>query len=79
MLRVAAILRCSTVRLCPSSVLDLDALEAFAAPKSVRRRYAGRRLRARITVTARDASGNVKRRSVTGRIKLAKIKKKRRR
>ena len=47
-------------------------------PKSVRRRYAGRRLRARITVTARDASGNVKRRSVTRRIKLAKIKKKRR-
>jgi hypothetical protein len=46
-------------------------------PKSVRRRYAGRRLTAKITVTARDTSGNVKRRTVTRRIKLAKIKRKR--
>jgi hypothetical protein len=43
-------------------------------PKSVRRRYAGKRLRARITVTARDNSGNVRRRAVTRRIRLAKIK-----
>lgn len=47
-------------------------------PKSVRRRYAGRRLTARITVTARDSSGNVKRRAVNRRIKLAKIKRRRR-
>jgi hypothetical protein len=46
-------------------------------PKSVRRRYAGRRLTARITVTARDSSGNVKKRTVRRKIKLARIKKRR--
>jgi hypothetical protein len=48
-------------------------------PRSVRRKYAGRRLRARITVSARDSAGNVRRRTVRRQIRLAKIKRKRRR
>jgi hypothetical protein len=45
-------------------------------PKSVARKYAGKTLTATITVTARDAAGNVKRTTIKRKVKLAKIKKK---
>jgi hypothetical protein len=45
-------------------------------PKSVARRYAGKRLTATITVTAKDTAGNVKKTTIKRKIRLAKIKKK---
>jgi hypothetical protein len=42
---------------------------------AVRKKYAGKTLTATITVTARDASGNVKRTKATRTVKLAKLKK----
>jgi hypothetical protein len=48
-------------------------------PASVRKKYAGKTLRATITVTARDASGNVKKTKANRDVKLAKLKKKKRR
>jgi hypothetical protein len=42
---------------------------------AVRKKYAGKTLTATITVTARDASGNVKKTKATRTIKLAKLKK----
>jgi hypothetical protein len=48
-------------------------------PKKVARRYAGRRLRAKVTISARDSAGNVKRATAKRTIKLKAIKKKRRR
>jgi hypothetical protein len=44
--------------------------------KKVRRKYAGRKVKATVTVTARDTSGNVKKVSRSRSIKLAKLKKK---
>jgi hypothetical protein len=46
-------------------------------PKSVARRYAGRKLTATITITAKDTAGNVRKTTIKRTIKLAKIKKKR--
>jgi hypothetical protein len=43
-------------------------------PKSVARKYAGKTLTATMTVTARDAAGNVKKTTVKRKVKLAKIK-----
>jgi hypothetical protein len=48
-------------------------------PKSVARRYAGKRLTATITITAKDTAGNVKKTTVKRKIRLAKIKRKTRR
>jgi hypothetical protein len=45
-------------------------------PKSVARKYAGKTLTATITVTAKDAAGNVKKTTIKRKVKLAKIKKK---
>ncbi len=47
-------------------------------PRAVARKYAGKRFKATITVTARDTSGNVKRVRAAKRIKLAKARKGRR-
>ena len=44
--------------------------------KQVRRKYAGRKVKATVTVTARDSSGNVKKVSRSRTVKLAKLKKK---
>ena len=44
--------------------------------KKVRRKYAGRKVKATVTITATDASGNVKKVSRSRSIKLAKLKKK---
>jgi len=43
-------------------------------PTSVARKYAGKTLTATITVTARDATGNVKTTTIKRKVKLAKIK-----
>ena len=43
-------------------------------PKSVARKYAGKTLTATITITAKDAAGNVKKTTIKRKIKLAKIK-----
>jgi hypothetical protein len=48
-------------------------------PRSVRKKYAGKTLKATITVTARDASGNVKKTKTTRTVKLAKAKKRKHR
>ena len=45
-------------------------------PKKVRKKYAGKKVKATVTVTARDTSGNVKKVSRSRTIKLAKLKKK---
>jgi hypothetical protein len=45
-------------------------------PKAVARKYAGKTLTATITVTAKDAAGNVKTTTIKRKVKLAKIKKK---
>ena len=47
-----------------------------AIPRKVRKKYAGKTLKAIIKVTARDSSGNVKTVTATRNIKLAKVKKK---
>jgi hypothetical protein len=47
-------------------------------PSSVRKKYAGKTLKATITVSARDASGNVRKTKATRTVKLAKLKKKHR-
>ena len=44
-------------------------------PKSVARRYAGKRLTATITITAKDTAGNVTGTTIKRKIRLAKIKK----
>jgi hypothetical protein len=44
--------------------------------KKVRRKYAGRKVKATVTITATDASGNVKKVTRSRSIKLAKLKKK---
>jgi hypothetical protein len=43
--------------------------------KKVRRKYAGRKVKATVAVTATDASGNVKKASRSRSLKLAKLKK----
>jgi hypothetical protein len=48
-------------------------------PSSVRKKYAGKTLKATITVRARDASGNVKKAKTTRTVKLAKAKKRKHR
>lgn len=48
----------------------------ISIPKKVRRKYAGKKVKATVTVTATDTSGNVKKVSRSRSIKLAKLKKK---
>jgi hypothetical protein len=45
-------------------------------PKAIARKYAGKTLTATITITAKDAAGNVKQTTIKRKVKLAKIKKK---
>jgi hypothetical protein len=45
-------------------------------PKKVRKKYAGKKVKAKVTITAKDTSGNVKKVSRSRTIKLAKLKKK---
>jgi hypothetical protein len=48
----------------------------ISIPKKYRKKYAGRKLKATVRITASDASGNVKKVSRSRTIKLAKLKKK---
>ena len=48
----------------------------ISIPKKVRKKYAGRKVKATVTVTATDTSGNVKKVSRSRSIKLAKLKQK---
>jgi hypothetical protein len=44
-------------------------------PKSIARKYAGKTLTATMTITAKDAAGNVKKTTIKRKVKLAKLKK----
>jgi hypothetical protein len=66
-------LKTSTVTVAPGTAVPVS----FKITSAVRKKYAGKKLKATITVTARDASGNVKTTKVTRTIKLAAIKHKR--
>jgi hypothetical protein len=59
-----------------SVVAGTPAAVKLKIPKSVARKYAGKTLTATITVTAKDAAGNVKTTTIKRKVKLAKIKKK---
>jgi hypothetical protein len=48
----------------------------ISIPKKVRKKYAGKKVKATVTITATDASGNVKKVTRSRSIKLAKLKKK---
>ena len=64
-------LKTQTVTVLPGQAFPVR----VAISKKVRQKYAGKTLKATIKVSARDASGNVKSVSTTKKIKLAKIKK----
>ena len=64
-------LRTSTKLAAPGTAVPVR----ITIPKKVRRKYAGRKVKATVTVTARDTSGNVKKVSRSRTIKLAKLKK----
>ena len=63
-------LKTKTVTVVPGQASKLK----LAIPKSVARKYAGKTLTATMTVTARDAAGNVKKTTVKRKVKLAKIR-----
>jgi hypothetical protein len=67
-----------TIRLKTTTVTVLPGQKVPVALKlssAVRKKYAGKTLTATITVTARDASGNIKKTKATRTVKLAKLKK----
>ena len=47
-------------------------------PKKVRRKYAGRKLKAKIVIKAKDPSGNLKKITKRPKVKFRRLKKKRR-
>jgi hypothetical protein len=65
-------LRTSTKLVAPGASVPVR----ITIAKKVRRKYAGRKVKATVTVTATDSSGNVKKVSRSKSIKLAKLKKK---
>ncbi len=68
--KVVIKLKSSTVTVGPGQALPVS----IKLPGSVRKKYAGKTLRATIVVTARDSTGNVKKTTATRTIKLAKAK-----
>jgi hypothetical protein len=64
-------LKTTTVTVAPGQKVPVS----LKLPSAVRKKYAGKTLTATITVTARDASGNVKKTKATRTVKLAKLKK----
>ena len=68
-------LKTSTATVLPGQAFPVR----VAISKKIRKKYAGKTLKAIIKVTARDTSGNVKSVSTTKKVKLAKIKKAKRR
>jgi hypothetical protein len=69
--KVTIKLKTSTVNVAPGQALPVS----LKLSSAVRKKYAGKTLTATITVTARDASGNVKKTKATRTVKLAKLKK----
>jgi hypothetical protein len=69
--KVTIKLKTSTVTVAPGQALGVS----LKLSSAVRKKYAGKTLTATITVTARDASGNVKKTKATRTVKLAKLKK----
>jgi hypothetical protein len=69
--KVTIKLKTSTVTVAPGQALPVS----LKLSSAVRKKYAGKTLTATITVTARDASGNVKKTKATRTVKLAKLKK----
>jgi hypothetical protein len=69
--KVTIKLRTSTVSVAPGQAVPIS----LKLSSAVRKKYAGKTLTATITVTARDASGNVKKTKTTRTVKLAKLKK----
>jgi hypothetical protein len=65
-------LKPKTVALAPGQAVPVK----LKLPRSVRRKYAGKTLRATVTVTATDATGNAKKVTVKRKIKLRKLKRK---
>jgi predicted acyl esterase len=69
--KVTIKLKTSTVTVQPGQTVRISLKPSSA----LRKKYAGKTLAATITVTARDASGNVKTTKATRTVKLAKLKK----
>jgi hypothetical protein len=69
--KVTIKLRTSTVTVLPGQKVPVS----LKLSSAVRKKYAGQTLTATITVSARDASGNVKKTKATRTVKLAKLKK----
>ena len=69
--KVTIKLKTSTVTVQPGPEVPMS----LKLSSAVRKKYAGKTLTATITVTARDASGNVKKTKATRTVKLAKLKK----
>ncbi|HEX5897878.1 MAG TPA: hypothetical protein VFY32_00675 [Solirubrobacteraceae bacterium] len=69
--KVTIKLKTSTVTVAPGQAVPVS----LKLSSAVRKKYAGKTLTATITVTARDASGNVKKTKATRTVKLAKLKK----
>jgi hypothetical protein len=69
--KVTIKLKTATVTVLPGQKVPVS----LKLSSAVRKKYAGKTLTATITVTARDASGNVKKTKATRTVKLAKLKK----
>jgi hypothetical protein len=69
--KVTIKLRTTTLTVAPGRAVPVS----LKLSSAVRKKYAGKTLTATITVTARDASGNVKKTKTTRTVKLAKLKK----
>ena len=69
--KVTIKLKTATVTVLPGQKVPV----ALKLSSAVRKKYAGKTLTATITVTARDASGNIKKTEATRTVKLAKLKK----
>ena len=69
--KVTIKLKTATVTVLPGQKVPVS----LKLSSAVRKKYAGKTLTATITVTARDASGNIKKTKATRTVKLAKLKK----
>ena len=69
--KVTIKLKTTTVTVLPGQKVPV----ALKLSSAVRKKYAGKTLTATMTVTARDASGNIKKTKATRTVKLAKLKK----
>jgi hypothetical protein len=70
--KVTIKLKARTVTVAPGKALPVK----LTIPKKIARKYAGRSLKAKITIRATDSAGNLKKATATRTVKLAKLKKK---